>query len=81
MSAVLPPQPTTEQLVAAMAAGLLPLLGPYGIAAANLVPAAQQLLDAFTGHAGNYTMADAIAVVAQGNADLAKLQADADKAP
>jgi hypothetical protein len=85
MSAVLPtpaPQPSTEQLVAALASGLLPLLGPYGIAASALVPAAQGLVDIFTTHPNaNYTLDDAVAVVTQGNADLAKLKADAAAAP
>jgi hypothetical protein len=72
-----PVQPTTEQLVAALASGLLPLMGPYGIAASALVPAAQGLVDIFTTHPNaNYTLDDAAAVVAQGNADLAKLKAD-----
>jgi uncharacterized protein (DUF2345 family) len=70
-------QPTTEQIVAAFAQALLPLAGPAGIAVSALVPAVQQLLDNFTAHpAADVTVADLEAAVAQGNADLAKLQSD-----
>lgn len=81
MSAVLPPQLTKEQIAASLAAGLLPLLGPYGMLAADLVPGVQAFADMLSSHPGNYTMADAIVTVQQGNVDLAKLQSDAAKAP
>ncbi len=70
-------QPTTEQLVAAFAQGLLPLLGPAGIAASALVPAAEQLADMFRNHGTvNYTIDDLVATVEEGNAALLKLRAD-----
>jgi hypothetical protein len=73
---------TTEQLVAAMAAGLLPLAGPTGIAAAALVPAVQQLWDAVNSRAtSDFSVADLVAIVTKGNADLAKLTADVNALP
>lgn len=75
--AVQPVQPTTEQLVAAFAGALLPLAGPVGIAASALVPAAEQLLDAFRNHpTADVSLAELEAIVAKGNIDLAKLAAD-----
>lgn len=76
------PAVTTEQLVAAMAAGLLPLAGPAGIAAAALVPAVQQLYDSVTNHAStDFSVADLVAIVTKGSADLAKLTADVNALP
>lgn len=77
-----PVQPSTEQLVAAFAGALLPLAGPAGIAVSALIPAAQQLYDSFTNHAtANFTVDDLAAIVAKGNADLAKLTADVNALP
>lgn len=75
--------PSTAQLVAALAAGLLPLAGPEGIAVASLVPAVQQLFDTLTAHpSANYTIEDLERVVQGDNvAALAKLQADVDAMP
>ena len=70
-------QLTTEQVVAALAASLLPLAGPAGIAAAAAVPALEQLLDAFKAQpAQNFSIADLQQIVATGNANLAQLAAD-----
>ncbi len=75
--------PSTAQLLAALAAGLLPLAGPQGIAVASLVPAVQQLLATLTGHStANYSVADLVQIITQDNvAALAKLQADVDAMP
>lgn len=74
-----PAQPSTAQLVGALAQSLLPLAGPAGIAVSALVPAIQQLYDTVTSKAGqNFTVDDLAAIVAKGNADLAQLQADVD---
>ena len=75
--------PSTAQLVAALASGLLPLAGPEGLAVASLVPAVQQLYDSLTAHpTANYTVADLEKIIMQDNAAaLAKLQADVDGLP
>lgn len=75
--------PSTAQLVAALAAGLLPLAGPQGIAVAALVPAVQQLFDSLTSHAtANYTVADLVKIITEDNAAaLAQLQRDVDAMP
>ena len=75
--------PSTAQLLAALAAGLLPLAGPQGIAIAALVPAVQQLLNTLTAHSTtNYSVADLVQIITQDNAAaLAKLKADIDAMP
>lgn len=74
-----PAQPSTTQLVAAFASSLLPLAGPAGIAAAALIPAAEQLLAMFKADpVANYTVEDLAAIVAKGNADLATLKGHVD---
>ena len=71
------PALTTEQVVAALAASLLPLAGPAGIAAAAAVPALEQLLGMFKAQpAQNFTIDDLAAIVATGNVSLAQLAAD-----
>lgn len=75
--------PSPAQLLAALAAGLLPLAGPQGIAIASLVPAVQQLFNTLTAHSStNYTVADLVQIITQDNAAaLAKLQADVNAMP
>lgn len=71
---------STPALIAAFAQGLLSsgLLGPGGIAASALVPAAEGLVAMFRNQpAGkNYTIDELEAIVTKGSADLAKLAAD-----
>lgn len=77
-----PAQPSVEQLLTAFAASILPLAGPAGIAAAALIPAAEQLLAMFKKDpAKNYTVEELEAIVVSGNADLSKLQSDVDAQP
>ena len=71
------PEVTVEQLVAAVAAALLPLAGPTGVAIAAVVPALTQLLDAFKNHgAQDFSVDELVAIVQTGNVHLAQLQAD-----
>ena len=71
------PAVTVEQLVAAVAAALLPLAGPIGVAVAAVVPALTQLLDAFKNHGSqDFTVDELVAIVQTGNVHLAQLQAD-----
>jgi hypothetical protein len=76
MSAV-PATPTTEQLVTAFAQALLPLAGPWGIAASTVIPAAEQFISNLKA-TGNtvYTMADLEAAAAKATTDLGQLAAD-----
>lgn len=68
---------TTTQVLAALAASLLPLAGEEGVAAAAVIPAAEQLIELFKAKpTGNYTIDDLAAIVAEGNAALAKLTVD-----
>lgn len=75
--------PSTADLVAALAAGLLPLAGPEGLVVSALIPAVQQLYDTLTAHpAANFTVADLVKIVTQDNtAALAKLATDIDAMP
>lgn len=76
-------QPTTEQVLVALAASLLPLAGEEGVAAAAAIPAIEQLLAVFK--AGppdqNYTVEQLATIVSGGSAALAKLQADVGALP
>lgn len=78
MTTPTPVQPTTEQLVAGMAAGLLPLLGPGGLAASALVPALDQLYQTVMGGGIGkvFSVEDLEAIVADGDAAFAQLLAD-----
>lgn len=75
--------PSTEQLLAALAASLLPLAGAGGILVANALPAVQALYDAFTSHpTADFSVDDLVKIVTQSNAaKLAKLQADINAMP
>lgn len=75
--------PSTAQLLAALASGLLPLAGPGGIAVAALVPAVEQLLDNLTStKTANYTVDSLVQIITQDNAAaLAKLNADVNAMP
>lgn len=75
--------PSTAQLVAALASGLLPLAGPYGIAASALAPAVMQLYDTITTHpTANVSVADLAKIVLGDNvAELAKLTTDVNAMP
>lgn len=71
------PALTTEQVVAALAASLLPLAGPTGIAAAAAIPALEQLLVMFKAQPAQiYTIDDLATIVASGSTKLAQLAAD-----
>lgn len=73
------PQPTTQQLLAALASAVLPFAGPTGVAIAALVPAVQQLYDRVTNHpTANFTVDDLVGIVQEGDAELAKLKAHVD---
>ena len=78
-----PVQPSTEQVLAALAASLLPLAGPTGVAAAAVVPAIEQLLEMFKAKPAdsNYTVDDLVGIVASGNAHLAVLKAHVEALP
>jgi hypothetical protein len=80
MSAVLPPQPTTTQLVSAFAAALLPLAGPYGIAADGVMTAGLQFLKLLQEQraAGKtaVTLDDLVTIASKTTVDLAQLAAD-----
>jgi hypothetical protein len=72
-----PATPTTAQLVGALAQSLLPLAGPYGLAASAVIPAAEQFI-ANLKSSGNtvFTMADLEAIAAKTTTDLGQLGAD-----
>lgn len=75
-------QPTTAQLLAAFAQSLLPLAGPTGIAVSALIPAVEQLLANFRSNpTQNYSVDDLVAIVVQGNANLASLKAHVEGLP
>lgn len=80
MSAVLPPQPSTTQLVSAFAAALLPLAGPYGIAADGVMNAGLQFLAMMQAQrtAGKVvvTLEDLVTIASKTSVDLAQLAAD-----
>jgi len=76
MSAV-PNTPTTAQLVAAFAQALLPFAGPYGVAAAAVIPAAEQFITNLKATGKTvFTMADLEAIAAKTTTDLGQLGAD-----
>ncbi len=78
MSAV--PQPSTEDVYAALAQTLLPLAGPYGLLASTALPAVKQLYDTLAAHPNTtFTIDDLAGIVAQGDTALAQLIADREK--
>lgn len=74
---------STEQVLAALAASLLPLAGPYGIAASAVVPALEQLIASFRNQPAdkNYTVDELAAIVSGGSAHLAQLTAHVNALP
>lgn len=67
------PQPSTAQLVTAIGAALLPFAGPAGVAVAAVLPALEQVYASIKGSGKtDYTVEDFAAIVAEGNAELAK---------
>lgn len=73
MTGTVVPAPTTAQLVTAIGAALLPFAGQTGIAVAAVLPALQQVYDTISNSGKtDYTVEDFAAVVAEGNAELAK---------
>lgn len=76
MSAVIPPAPTTAQILAAFAQSLAPLAGPAGVAVAALIPAVEQLYDTLKNSGKrDFTVDELAAIVAEGDVELAKLKA------
>lgn len=74
------PLPTNTQLVTAAAQAFLPLAGPYGVAADQLLTAGLAFWSDFQSRkaAGTLTMADLEAAAAKTTVDLAQLKADVD---
>lgn len=69
--------PTTEELIAAFAAALLPFAGTYGVAAASVIPALQQLIANLQATGSTvYTMQDLNNAASLATTDLAQLNAD-----
>lgn len=70
--------PSTIDLVAALAAGLLPLAGNQGIAAASLIPAVEALYNTVSTHSEmTFTVADLTRIILGDNAAaMSKLAAD-----
>lgn len=77
------PQPTTTQLLVALAGALAPLAGPSGEITASVVNAGIALFNDVQAKqaAGVYTMADLEAAAAKTTVDLAQLKADVDALP
>lgn len=72
--------PTNLQLAEAAAQSLLPLAGPYGVIADQVLTTGLQFWADFQSKkaTGMLTMADLEAAASKTNADLAKLKADVD---
>lgn len=79
MNAVVQPQPTTQQIIAAFATALAPLAGPAGIAISGVAAAALQFYDGLKAQEAlgtHYIMADALDAQGEVAAALGQLIAD-----
>lgn len=73
-------EPTNQQLVEAAAQAFLPLAGPYGVMADQVLTAGLAFWAEFQAKksSGTMTMADLEAAAAKTTTDLAQLKADVD---
>jgi len=80
MSTAATVQPSTTQLIEAFASALLPLAGPYGVAADAVITAGLQFLANLQAGrqpgAANFTMDDLEAAAFKATTDLGQLEAD-----